>query len=157
MILPLRFLIVAYWGFCPFHNFAQANQTVQWRFKYEYVNRQEAILSLTANVAPGWHLYSQYMEEGGPQRTHFIFEGNQDFDLVGNTRETGDRTAFRDETYEMEIAWFSGEVSFQQRIRFTKPMVKVAGKIEYMTCNNQVCVPAKQDFYFDLQPLKKKP
>ncbi len=150
MTSTYRIIFFAGFLFYATGSVGQPVKSVQWFFNYEYLNRHEAILIITARIAPGWHLYSQYMEEGGPQRTRIEFKESSDFILVGKAEEKGNRDVFHDELYEMEIAWFSGEVSFEQRIYFTKPQLKVQGMIEYMTCDNHMCVPARQAIYFDL-------
>jgi hypothetical protein len=157
MTLSIRFLLIACWLLCSNFSFGQNSQYVQWRFKAEYNNPHEAILTFTASVQSGWHLYSQYLKEGGPLPTHFVFELNEDFVRVGEVEEKGERTTFHDKTYNMEITWYSGVVTFAQKVRLHQPATKIFGKIEYMICSNHVCIPNKQDFYFDLNPSVKKP
>jgi Disulphide bond corrector protein DsbC len=157
MTLFIRHQLLLGCLFCSHLSFGQNSQYVQWRFKAEYNNPQEAILTFTASVQSGWHLYSQYLKEGGPLPTHFVFEPNENFVCVGEVEEKGEQTTFYDKTYDMEITWYSGVVNFIQKARLHQPATKIFGKIEYMICSNHVCIPNKQDFYFDLNPSVKKP
>jgi hypothetical protein len=149
MTLP-RFLFTTCWALCSSLAFAQESQTVQWRYKAEHVNQHEAVLTFTAFVAPGWHLYSQYLKEGGPQPTRFIFDESSGFALVGNPTEKGERVTYKDETYNMEITWYTGVVNFVQNIYLNRTAVNVSGRIEYMTCNARVCQPHRQGFMVSL-------
>jgi DsbC/DsbD-like thiol-disulfide interchange protein len=137
--------------------FGQGIQPVRWHFQWEPAPNQEITLILTANVAPGWHVYSQFMEEGGPMPTRFSFDRSDDYIPSGKIEEKGNPVKFHDDSYEMEIIWYTGEVSFLQRIRLSQPEAKVNGVVEYMACNDHICVPRKQDFNFIILPLKKSP
>ena len=137
--------------------FGQGTQPVRWHFQSEPAANQEISLTLTASVAPGWHMYSQFMEEGGPMPTRLSFDRSDDFILAGKTEEKGYPVKFHDDTYEMEITWYAGEVSFLQRIRLIQPVAAVNGTVEYMACNDHICVPRKQDFSIVILPLKKSP
>ena len=134
--------------------YGQKTNSVQWTFAGEPVRQNESILKITADISPGWHLYSQTIGEGGPRPTRIFFEETNEFVLVGSAEEKGDPTKLRDETYEMEIIWYSGTVTFLQKIRLNQPVTFIKGRVEYMTCNNYVCIPDKQDFIFNLQPPK---
>ncbi|MEJ0055965.1 MAG: protein-disulfide reductase DsbD domain-containing protein [Bacteroidota bacterium] len=122
---------------------------MRWNFKAEYVKKNKAIVTATAYLEPGWHIYSQFLKEGGPQPTHLSFNNNEGYSPVGRPKENGKPLKFYDDNYEMKITWFSGEVSFQQEIKFTKPPSVIQGTVDYMTCNDQMCIPDTQDFKID--------
>jgi DsbC/DsbD-like thiol-disulfide interchange protein len=127
--------------------FSQENKTVQWQFKAHFVTRDEVMLVITATVHPGWHLYSQDIKEGGPMPTRFTFDQTTDFLLLGETQEKGKSFSYHDEAYEMEITWYSGTVTFSQKIKILRPST-FSGSVEYMTCNDHTCIPGKQKFSF---------
>ena len=137
--------------------FAQGNQPVYWHFQWDLATNHEAILNLTANVAPGWHLYSQFLEQGGPMPTRLSFDRSDDYVLIGRTEEIGNPMKFRDDTYEMEIILYAAEVSFIQKIRLIQPVARVNGIVEYIACNDHTCVPHKQYFSMLISPMKKSP
>lgn len=120
---------------------------VQWQFKANFVTTDEVVLVITATLHPEWHLYSQHIKEGGPMPTRFTFEQKNDFVLIGSTQEKGDPFSYHDETYEMDITWYSGTVTFLQRIKILRTST-INGNIEYMTCNDHNCIPGKQKFSF---------
>ena len=138
--------------------FGQGIHPVRWHFQSDPAAlNQEIILTLTAHIAPGWHLYSQFMEEGGPMPTRFSFERSDDYVLLGKTEEDGNPVKFHDDTYEMDITWYTTGVSFVQRIRLVQPVTAINGVIDYMVCNDHICVPHKQDFSIAILPIKKSP
>ncbi len=52
----------------------------------------------------------------------------------------------------MDITWYSSIVTFFQKIRLNKPVTTISGKVEYMTCNNEVCIPSMHEFNVDVRP-----
>jgi|SRR5690606_260907 len=141
-------LLILISGFCS------AQEVITWRFTAEQLNQREAIIKLTAHLAPGWHLYSQHMKEGGPIPTTFTFNRTQDFELIGGTLEQGKAEKFNDEIYEMEIVWYSDSVSFHQRIALYRPEASITGTINYMVCNSQMCLPQEKEFEIHVQSFK---
>jgi hypothetical protein len=135
----------------------QDGPPVKWNFKTELSSKREIILTTTANIAPGWHLYSQYLKEGGPQPTRFSFYQSDAYTPVGQDAEKGEETTFYDEIYEMEITWYSRTVSFVQKFRLNEPVTAINGKVEYMTCNDHICIPAKKEFTVSVNMLKQDP
>lgn len=89
--------------------------------------------------------------------TRFLFENCDDYILMGQMEEKGEATKFKDDTYEMEITWYTGVVSFVQRLNLKPQSTKIKGTIEFMTCNDHTCMPGKQDFNVDLLPKQKTP
>lgn len=127
-------------------SYGQGSSPVRWFFKADPVTGDELVLSIKAEVAPSWHLYSQFINEGGPQPTRIILDHPDAYTLLGKAEERGKQTTFYDPIYEMDITWYSDEVSFHQKIKMNQPVTFIKGKVEYMICNNSVCVPHKQEF-----------
>ena len=126
---------------------------VVWRFEAAPVKGQRTSILITAHLAPGWHLYSQYVKEGGPIPTKFTFDPGKDYILSEGIREKGNYSKkFYDDIYEMEITWYTGIVSFEQGITLNKPGATVKGRVEYMTCNSHVCIPAEREFSVKVNP-----
>ena len=124
---------------------------MQWQFEADSAASGEEILKFTATLTPGWHLYSQFMEEGGPMPTRFTFEQNKDFVLIGRTEEIGKPVTFQDSIFGIAITWYSGKIFFLQKIRSTQPIMTVRGTVEYMACDDYICIPAKRDFSINLK------
>lgn len=60
---------------------AQIYDPVKWETTVEKVSENEATVVITATIEPGWHLYSQFNEKGGPIPTSFKFDEGQGYQL----------------------------------------------------------------------------
>jgi thiol:disulfide interchange protein DsbD len=92
------------------------------------------------------------MEAGGPIPTHVRFETGDDVTLEGITLEKGDPQTIHDSLYEMDVTWYTGSVVFEQRIRLINPVTALRGAVEYMTCNDEICIPEQKTFSIPMQP-----
>ena len=57
-------------------------QAVTWSTSYENTD-EYTIITVHAEIAEGWHLYSQKLEDGGPIPTSFTLEADTSFTPVG--------------------------------------------------------------------------
>jgi hypothetical protein len=128
----------------------QSLTPVTWTFSAMPLQGREATLVITAGITAGWHLYSQSIRSGGPIPTRIKFTEGNDYILRGTTVEKGDAASFYDDTYEMEITWYQGVVTYLQPVILTGPTATIKGSIAYMTCNSHVCVPGEQPFIIRL-------
>lgn len=125
---------------------AQAQkQPVQWTITIDSVSKDVQSVHFDARIAMGWHLYSQYIEEGGPIPTTFVFK-QDGYKTLGVPSEEGKRVVFHDDTYDMEVSWYSDRVMFVQKIKLEGSAKVLKGYIDYMVCNGEVCLPSKKDF-----------
>lgn len=147
MAVPVRtiILLVAANAYA-FTGLGQESNTVQWQFSSQPISNDAIMLKITANIAPGWHLYSQYIPKDGPLPTLFTFESAKGLMLIGTLEESGEAYKFHDEVYEMDVTWYLRKVDFLQRVRITEPMSVIRGKVEYMTCNTHSCIPDTREF-----------
>jgi len=122
---------------------AQIYDPVDWKFEAKNVTEKEATLVITATIDRGWHVYSQFIEEGGPIPTSFKFEG-QGFSTLGGVAESPKAVGAFDPNFNMQIAWHKNEVKFSQKIRLSKPQVTVEGMVEFMVCNDTHCLPPEE-------------
>lgn len=133
----------------------QAQDSVVWKTDLKKITDVEFILEFTASIQPKWHLYSQNLPKEGPLPTEFEFEGaGIDFELVGKTVESESITAF-DPIFEMDLSWFDGEATFQQKIRLLNPeLATISGQIQYQACDDKLCIFRNEPFRFVLDASK---
>ncbi len=133
----------------------QAQDSVVWKTDLKKITDVEFILEFTASIQPKWHLYSQNLPKEGPLPTEFEFEGaGIDFELVGKTVESESITAF-DPIFEMDLSWFDGEATFQQKIRLLNPeLATIFGQIQYQACDDKLCIFRNEPFRFVLDASK---
>ena len=119
----------------PFCSFGQ--EKVDWVVSYD---SEESVVTFTATLEDGWHVYSQHINEGiGPVATSFSFEPNACYKLIGKTSEPTPITKY-DPNFEGELSFFEHSVEFSQRLK-VKSTGEVRGKITYMVCNDSKCLP----------------
>jgi len=129
----------------------QVVDPVEWTYQVEKGENQTATLVFKADIEPNWHLYSQNFEAGGPIRTNFHFDETSHYQLVGETLEHPEPDEEYDETFGMDVKWFSDQATFRQEIKLqTQKAFKISGSIEYQVCQEDKCVYFNPSFTFDI-------
>jgi DsbC/DsbD-like thiol-disulfide interchange protein len=127
---------------------AQILTPVHWSYGSKKISKTEAIVFLKATIDDGWHVYSQHVKEGGPVKTTFTFDKSPDYTVIGNTVEPAPITR-NEKVFGMDVSFFEKSVIFQQKVKLTKGKATVKGTLEYMTCNDQKCLPP-EDIEFNI-------
>src|ERR1700759_2037129 len=121
--------------------FAQIEAPVKWSYAAKRTSPTEAVVFLKATIQNGWHIYSMNVKDGGPIKTSFTFDKSKEYSLVGKPSEPTPVTRF-EKAFSMNVSYFEKEVVFQQKIKLSSANASVVkGKLEYMTCNDQKCLP----------------
>ncbi len=120
---------------------AQIERPVKWAFSTKPGDNGQVMVQFTATIDAGWHLYSQFIEEGGPIPTTFTFEDAQGYTRVGKVKELGDLHKAYDETFEMELSYFDKKVTFSQAVTLQGESAVVSGYLEFMVCDDEKCLP----------------
>jgi DsbC/DsbD-like thiol-disulfide interchange protein len=121
--------------------FAQIETPVRWSYASKKTSATEAVVFIKATVEPGWHIYSQFLKEGGPQPTNFTFTPAKAYTLVGKTAEPKPISRYED-VFKMNVGFFENSVVFQQKVKLKAAgATTVKGKVEFMTCNDRKCLP----------------
>jgi len=118
----------------------QILQPVKWSYAAKKTGSAEAVVFIKATIDAGWHVYSQFVKDGGPVKTTINFNPSNSFVLVGKTQEPQPLIQM-EKAFGMEVGFFENSVIFQQKIKLKAKQVTVKGKLEYMTCNDQKCLP----------------
>jgi len=121
---------------------AQMYNPVKWKTSVEKLSDKHYLLKVQAEIQSGWHLYGQYIEEGGPSKTAFTFKNpSKDFELTGKTTEEKGHEV-QDKIFDMKIKYFEGKALFTQKIKFTsKVSSKIEAEVEFMVCDDSNCLP----------------
>jgi thiol:disulfide interchange protein DsbD len=137
--------------------FGQMYNPVKWSTSVEKISDKEYILKAQAVIQSGWHLYGQYIEEGGPSPTAFTFKNTQKkFELIGKTTEDkGHETV--DKIFDMKIKYFEEKAVFTQKIKFTSDEISnIAVEVEFMVCDDSNCLPpSSEELSFKIPNAKK--
>ncbi|RZL46005.1 MAG: sugar transporter [Pedobacter sp.] len=137
-------LIVAMVIMTTISAFAQLENPVTWQYAAKKTpGKNEATLYIKASIDPNWHLYSQNLKPGGPNKTEFTFTKSKDYTLVGKTMEPKPITKY-EKVFKMDVSYFENEVLFTQKIKLNKGTTAVKGKVEFMVCDDKQCLPPSE-------------
>ncbi len=130
---------------------AQIHNPIKWNTSVEKISDSEYNLVATATIESNWHLYSQNVPEDGPIPTTFMFDnGNEDYELVGNTTEEEGHEV-DDKVFGMKIKYFENNAVFKQRVKMLNKTATIDAVVEFMVCDDANCLPPTEvDLTFNL-------
>ena len=134
--------------------FSQILNPVNWEFAYNKTGAKQYELVFTAKIDNRWHLYSQDIPDGGPIPTSFSINESDNFELVGNVDEISEAEEKYDPSFDMILKLFSNKAVFVQKVKLiSDEPVTISGSVEFMSCDDQRCLPPKdEEFIFVLEP-----
>ncbi|MBA2613227.1 MAG: sugar transporter [Bacteroidetes bacterium] len=121
---------------------AQQQNPITWQVSYKSTSATEGEIIVTPRVEKGWHSYSQKVTADGPVPTSFKFSESKQYTLVGKMEESNVNEEF-DKAFDAKIFVVTDKSVFKQKVKFTKSGFNLAFKIEFMCCNDQMCLPPK--------------
>jgi len=137
LVFVFVLLVVSYAGF------SQTQNPIDWVVTYNASSSSEGEIVLTAKIEKGWHTYSQRASDAIPVPTSFTFAPSKQYALVGKTEESGAHEEF-DKAFEAKLYVFTEKAEFRQKIKLNgKGGFPVNVTLEYITCNDVMCLPPK--------------
>lgn len=133
------FILVTILSF--FSSNAQVFNPVSWSTSVEQTKDDQVVLIATAVIEEGWHLYSQYIDDGGPIPTTFFYP--ESVKLIGETSEE-DGEIVQDATFEMQVKYFKDTAEFKQVVKLTESTNEINASVEFMVCNDEMCLPPNE-------------
>ena len=119
---------------------SQIQDPVKWSFEIEAVDENKVDLIIRADIDEGWHLYSQDAGDG-PVPTSFTFFENENFKTKGKVKEGTPHEEY-DQNFESILRYFDTEAIFTQRIKLlTEESTLLKGELQFMVCNDAMCLP----------------
>ncbi len=118
---------------------------VSWTYKAEKSDRKPNAVHIifTAVIQPRWHMYStEYIAEG-PIATSFKFENEEQLDVLP-INELTKPIKKKDENFNVFVKFFENKAVFETTVQAKVPMDKLIANIEYMACNDKMCLPPKE-------------
>ena len=127
----------------------QIYDPIEWDTSVQKTGENKYELVTTATLDSGWHLYSQFLEEGGPEATEFVYNLSETDRLSGKTQEGKGHEGF-DPVFEMNVKYFENKAVFVQEIMSDNPNI-IQGSVYYMVCDDKNCLPpTTYDLSFNL-------
>jgi thiol:disulfide interchange protein DsbD len=114
-------------------------QPVKWSTSNTIIEDKVNVV-IHADIAPGWHLYSQNLADGGPIPTSFYLDSSSAFVPLGKWSEGEPHVEF-DPNFDMDLAFFSESADFSILLEPLQSDFIVKGELEFMVCNDEMCLP----------------
>jgi len=122
--------------------FAQSNKEVKWSFSAKKIADKVYEVHLTALVNGDFHIYAQNVGVEGPIPTSFTFTKNPLLLLDGKVKEVGKVVKKTEEVWGGVVNYYERSVDFVQTVKVKgSAKTNLAGKVEYMVCDNEKCLP----------------
>lgn len=122
---------------------AQINNPVKWSYEAKKIADKTYELHLTATIDDNWHLYAQDTVEA-PVQTTIRFTVNPLITLDGKMKEVGKQEKYYDKNLKSILKYYSKKVDFVQKIKVKSSVATVVkGVVNFVACNDRVCLPAK--------------
>lgn len=117
-------------------------EIVDWN--YEITSEEgETYLTIKGDIKPGWVIYSQNTDAGGPIPTTITISESDGYILEGELEEKSDIISEFSDLFELNVKKFKGEAVFVQKLLNYKTGTVVSGEIEFMCCDKSKCLPPK--------------
>lgn len=126
--------------------FAQIFDPVKWKSAIKMTDATNGVVTFTATVDAGWHVYGTQLPAGGPEPTSVQWN-NLGVKLVGGLTPSKAAHKQHDETFDMDLSWWTGSVTLSQKFTVTAKEYKIEGSIRYMACDDENCTPPKSESF----------
>ena len=148
---PMKRILTALLLFCSIMTVAMAQMVNP--VKWDITTKQEGntlIITYSAKIDNGWHLYNMNVPEGGPVKTSLTFETLKGAKLQGPSHFVSGKPITKyDDAFGMELTYYEGAAALQQKIRLTGGDYTIEGYLTYMSCCDGMCTPpTNEEFSF---------
>ncbi len=121
--------------------FTAATAQVNFEVQYKRVNPTTIDIVFTGTAAPGWHIYSTNIGEGGPTAASFGIDRIKGAKLKGSLKPGKRAKTMQDPIFDMEVSYFEHHATFTQRVELTEKNYEIEGYLKYGACNDENCLP----------------
>lgn len=118
---------------------------VSWTTTSKKIGDKKYEVRLTATISGNYHMYAQIAGVEGPVPTTISFAPNPLLLIQGKPTEQGKKITKREEAWDGKVNFYEKTVSFVQVVQGkTKAKTNLNGKIEFMVCNDELCLPPSE-------------
>ena len=144
------FILSALCVACAIAAVAQIVDPVKWRSAVKLTGPDAGVVTFTATIDDGWHIYSTKPVANGPVPTSVNWKELKGVSLVGGLKADRKAQEHHDPNFDLDISWWTGSVTLTQQFKLTGGDYAISGNISYMSCNDTQCSsPTKQPFSFN--------
>lgn len=138
MMIAMTVLFAVILGVCH----AGAQSPVHWSVSSKMTSRTEGVVTLTATIDKGWHVYGFNQSEDGPVSTTIKFEGTKGVTFIGSTNAKPKPVYVMEEMFGCKVSYWENKVTLTRKFKLTGVKTGSATiTINYMCCNETSCRP----------------
>ncbi len=124
--------------------FCQDEAPVKWQVSVKMTSADKGIVTFKARILPGWHLYGMDLPAGGPKATVIDMSGSTGVEFTSALKPDRAPVKVHDEMFNLDLSWWDSDIAFRREFKVKKHGdARIAGKISYMSCNDETCSPPK--------------
>ena len=128
---------------------AQIVAPVHWNCQTRMTDDTHGVVTFTAAIDAGWHLYDTQLPDGGPVPTTVEWKRLDGVKLDGKLSKSPKPHEEHDATFDMTLRWWTGKATLAQRFTVTDEQYAIEGQVRYMACNDETCTaPSSEPFSF---------
>ena len=160
-----RFLLIF---LLPIVGVSQIYEPVKWNFSKQQISDSSYELIFTADIDPGWAIYSNDILNGGvdcdieicpiPVSFEFNKMDSNEISFKGGIIEIDkNKSSSQDPIFLMKVTKFIKKATFKQLVEIKNKDAHISGFLTYMTCDDTKCLPPTDvDFSFNFGSKKQE-
>ncbi|MDE6534206.1 MAG: thioredoxin family protein [Muribaculaceae bacterium] len=138
-----------------FATVVMAADAVNWSFRLIGDNTENPAIEMSAQISPGFHLFSPDNPPGGSNPLEFLFE-TQGCSLDGKPVANKPYTKQFDEIFEVDQHFYTGSVTFTQKIKPSSKKFSINVELKGQACDDKGCFPVFASHSFDGNAIIKE-
>lgn len=128
---------------------AQIEEPVKWKTEIAVSDDNSGVVTMTATIDGGWHMYGIDLPDGGPVPVDVTWSELKGVKLVGGLYADRKAHVQHDKNFDMNLSWWTGGVKLMQKFKVTGSAYSIKGSLRYMACNDERCTsPATEPLAF---------
>ena len=129
---------------------AQFMQPIKVSVKCDKSSDTEAVITFSATISDGWHMYSTNVVPDGPTPTTINIEKISGEKLEGALDPSKAPIKKYEDMFDTDVYFFENTATFTQKVKLLGVKYEIEGYLEYGACNDENCIPPTAvDFKFD--------
>lgn len=113
-----------------------ANENIAWRYSVEPLQGDTCAITLTATLAPGWHIYDFGPYTSGPNALEMLFAPKAGAEMVGSPEPQQEAHVAYSEMFKKDVGSYEGRPKFVQKVVVTAPETTVEVLIRADVCED---------------------
>lgn len=127
---------------------AQIVKPIEWSQEVSMTSQSEGVLTISASIEKGWHLYGFNLPDGGPVSTQISLDPADGVEWIGALTPSVEPVKKVDMIFHLKLSWWDQDVSFTQKFKLLNTTgATISGTIRYQGCNDASCIPPSRETF----------